>query len=231
MVTRPLDFHRMVLLEAAVSGEDISTDDIYDFQDMVLANYPAMKIVTISTDVEYTKFLASLFNGKNYGHFCFASLKGKILVDIVSKDIPELYRKYGANAYKEKIESKEEILNDAKIVADTPIENKGDISGYIAPQQTGKRSFLDKVFGRGPKNAGTLTKDDGLAHIGQGTGMTEFTEEVQGVDFNNENQEPPETEPIMDMEMPNYDMGDGGFESEMPDFSDTLIRNTKSFLN
>ena len=78
MVSRPLEFHRMLLLEPAVSSEDITSDDIYDFQDMVLANYPAMKIITISTNPEYTKFLAGLFIGRNYGHFCFTSLKGKI---------------------------------------------------------------------------------------------------------------------------------------------------------
>ena len=115
MVSRPLEFHRMILLEAAVSAEEITTDDIYDFQEMVFKNYPAMKIVTISTNAEYTKFLAGLFNGANYGHFCFPSLKGKILVDLVSKDIPELHRRYSAYVYKEEVESKAEILEENKI--------------------------------------------------------------------------------------------------------------------
>lgn len=218
MVTRPLDFHRMLLLEAAVSGEDISTDDIYDFQDMVLANYPAMKIATISTDVEYTKFLASLFNGQNYGHFCFSSLKGKILVDLVSKDMPELYRKYAANAYKEKVESKEEILDGDKIITTVQEENKADISGYIAPNQGAKRSFIDKVLGRGPKNTGNLIKDGGLAHIGQGTGMTEFTEDVQGVDFYGESTEKVEEEDSV-IDVDSYDYSNPVEETEMEDFS------------
>ena len=81
---------------------------------MVFKNYPAMKIVTISTNAEYTKFLAGLFNGSNYGHFCFPSLKGKILVDLVSKDIPELRRRYAAYTYKEEVESNAEILEENK---------------------------------------------------------------------------------------------------------------------
>ena len=190
MVSRPLEFHRMILLEAAVSSEEVSTDDIYDFQEMVFKNYPAMKIVTISTNAEYTKFLASLFSGSNYGHFCFPSLKGKILVDLVSKDIPELYKRYNSYAYKEVVESKEEILEENKIITETYVENKSDIEGYIAPpENTKKRKGLGGLFGfTGPKQAGNLTMNSGLEHIGQGTGITEFSEGVQGIDFSGNNQ-------------------------------------------
>ncbi len=186
MVSRPLEFHRMILLEAAVSSEEVSSDSIYDFQDMVFANYPAMKIITISTNTEYTKFLASLFNGSNYGHFCFPSLKGKILLDIASKDIPELYKIYRSFAYREEVESKEEILDDNKILTETYVENKEEIEGYIAPTPEVKKpkGFLSGLFGR--KEAGNLTMDSGLERIGQGTGITEFSEGVQGIDFSGE---------------------------------------------
>lgn len=185
MVSRPLEFHRMILLEAAVSSEEVSTDDIYDFQEMVFKNYPAMKIVTISTNAEYTKFLAGLFNGSNYGHFCFPSLKGKILVDLVSKDIPELRKRYAVYTYKEEVESNEEILEENKILSETKVEDKTEIEGYIAPpEQTKKRRGLGGLFGfTGPKQAGNLTMNSGLEQIGQGTGITEFSEDVQGVDF------------------------------------------------
>lgn len=190
MVSRPLEFHRMILLEAAVSSEEVSTDDIYDFQEMVFKNYPAMKIVTISTNAEYTKFLANLFNGSNYGHFCFPSLKGKILVDLVSKDIPELSKRYASYTYKEEVESKAEILEETKILAETKTENKEEIEGYIAPSDTAKkRKGLGGLFGfTGPKQAGNLTMNSGLEQIGQGTGITEFSEDVQGIDFSGNNQ-------------------------------------------
>lgn len=222
MIMRPLDFHRMILLEAAVSSEEVSTDDVYEFQEMILGNYPAMKIITISTDPQFTKFLAGLFNGRNYGHFCFSSLKGKILVDISSKDIPELYKIYKKQAYKEEVQSKEEILEGNKVVTEVPVENKEEIEGYIPPTvEQGKRSFLDKILGKGPKQAGKLTKDSGLQKIGQGTGITEFTNEAEGVDFSGQNSGTQDNEENMNID---------GFEdpfanSDSEDFNDIDIFN------
>ena len=212
MVSRPLDFHRMLLLEPAVSSEDISTDDIYDFQDMILANYPAMKIITISTNPEYTKFLASLFIGRNYGHFCFGSLKGKILVDLVSKDIPELQRHYATNAYKEDMTVGKEEVIEGKVTNRKEEENKNEIDGYIAPpENTGrkKRGIIGMLGFGGPKEAGNLTMDGGLGNIGQGTGIDDFSEGIAGVDFSQQ--------PISD-DPDSVDVDMSGFAQEPSDF-------------
>lgn len=214
MVSRPLEFHRMLLLEPAVSSEDITSDDIYDFQDMVLANYPAMKIITISTNPEYTKFLAGLFIGRNYGHFCFTSLKGKILVDLVSKDIPELQRHYATNVYREDMSGMKDEVVEAGVNQKKEAENKNEIEGYIAPpEETGrkKRSLGARIFGfGGPKEAGDLTMDSGLSHIGQGTGISDFSEGISGIDFSSE-------QPVSD-DNNEVDVDMSGFEQEQSDF-------------
>lgn len=185
MLVRTLDFHRMLLWEEGLNPATVPDEDIYEFQNMILTNFPAMKLITISKDTEFTKFFADLFSGSTFAHFCVPSLKGKMFIDMVSMDTLQLYKKYDNFTYKVKVEAIEETLDSDVVYTDNkPIDNT-EIEGYIPPpNKEKKRSFFDIIIGRGPKEPGNLIKEDGLSTIGQVGNTDEFSEGPVQINFN-----------------------------------------------
>ena len=186
MLVRALDIHRMILFQEGIDNPDISDEELYDFQDMALTNFPAMNIVTVSKDVDFCKYLGDMFNGNNYAHFCVPSLKARMFVDMAQKSMKELEREYADFTYKAEVQSLEETIDVDAIFIEEPEIDKTDIPNYIPNDNIDnehKRSFFDKIIGRHPPKKADLIKKEGLTQIGQGFTQEGFSEAPKGVDF------------------------------------------------
>lgn len=190
---RSLDIHRMLLLQDGV--EQVSDEQIGYFVEFIQASYPAMKLVTLCKDVEYVKYMGELFPGGNYAHFCISSLKGKMLVDLVSMNIDMLVKKYENLTYKVEQSMDSEIIDEIDPSINSNTEEE-EVQGYIPPpsNKREKRGFLSKILGLGPKKSGNLIKEGGNKAIGQGVGVEEFSTGPETVDFGEIQQQ--EEEPI-----------------------------------
>ena len=219
MMVRALDFHRMILFQEGLDRTDVSDEDLFDFQDMILTNYAAMNLITISKDADFCKYLGEMFCGNNFAHFCVRNLKAGMLVDIAHFTIKELEKKYSDFLYKAEIDSVEETLNADSVAEYEPkIEEEEDIPNYI-PNTTKKKpkfSLRNVIFHPAPKYEVDLVKKDGLTSIGQGFTQSEFSEAPESVDFNSNNEENKEEETEFDYFGNDTDLGLGieNFDSE-----------------
>ncbi len=186
---RAIDVHRLLMLQDGIEFEE---DNIVDrFIDTIQKVYPAVKVITLSREPSWSKYFYQFFGGLDGGHFCITSVKAKMLADFVSLPINQLLNKYSNFAYKETTE----VNTEGTDIFDEPVEegsiNDNNVEGYIPPPEDedgGKdnRNFFEKLIGKAPKQKGKLTKKNGMQEIGQGVGVSEFSQEIEQVDFGNE---------------------------------------------
>lgn len=195
---RNLDIHRMLLLQDGIDSNAVADDnEVFNFSNLILQNFPAIKIITICKDMEMAEYLSQLFIGPNNAHFCFVNIKAKILTDLASLDINVLNKKYANYRFVPKKEVKEEIIEDNIISPEENMEISNDqVPGYIPRQEPveEKRGVLGKVFGFAPKKKKNKLVNNNLPqNIGQGyNAVQDFTQpnDNMGNDFQNPDYDP-----------------------------------------
>lgn len=178
---RTLEIHRMLLLQDGIDSTAVENDDdVYRFSNMILQNFPALKIITICKDMEMAEYLSQLFSGPNNAHFCFVNIKAKILTDLASLDINVLNKKYESFRFIPKANYNEEVIDENVVIENENLEVSNEqVPGYIPRQEPvqEKRGVLGRVFGFAPKKKKNKLVNNNLPqNIGQGfNAVEEFT--------------------------------------------------------
>ncbi|NLZ71496.1 MAG: hypothetical protein GX909_03205, partial [Clostridiaceae bacterium] len=165
VLLRNMDIHRLMLMQDGI--EYIEDERVYNFVDYMLEHYPATRIITVSKDEDVNNFLGELVTSPYALHFLIkGSIKTKIVLDIVSKEISVLKNIYNNILYQKEATGMVDIV-------DGPVVEDKDV---IVPPK-GKRGFLTKVFGIGYKGGSQKSNQQNQRQkIGQGYGVDEFSQ-------------------------------------------------------
>lgn len=159
MSVRSLDISRMVIMQDGIQDEPDLQGILTNFFEYLAKYYPAMRIVSLAKDVTITHTIASIFISPLCAHIVASTVKPRMILDMVGKDIEAVRNEYG---YKE-IKAGESDLVEAIDDVDEP-EGHEEVVQQQGTDETGdnkesqkKKKGLFGLFG-GKKNKKKETK-------------------------------------------------------------------------
>lgn len=98
MSVRSLDVSRMIIMQDGIQDEQNLDELLRNFFEYLAKYYPSMRVISLAKDINLTHKIASIFISPLCAHIVASTVKPRMILDMVGKDIMTIRNEYG---YKE----------------------------------------------------------------------------------------------------------------------------------
>lgn len=144
MSVRSLDVDRMIIMQDGIAQEQNLESLLKAFFEYLAKYYPALRLVSLAKDVNITHTIASIFVSPLCTHIVSDSVKPRMLLDMVSKDIPVIQEEYGYKEIKIGVSDTVEVVGEEEDAPEV-VENVSDTN---VAKPVKKKKGLFNLFGK-----------------------------------------------------------------------------------